>query len=109
MTPKPEGRIIPTQDEFDSWCEHPVTRFVAESYRVGAEKQRDEWARMFHSNLVPADFMRQRDILKTREDAYMAFLETTLDAHAAIVAGPELNKGSPLGRRPTGERTKRSS
>lgn len=85
MLPKPDARVIPSQDEFDSWCENPVTRFVAEAYRLGADKQRDAWARMFNARIIPADISMERAILKTREDAYMAFLETNLVDYTAIV------------------------
>jgi len=87
MTPKPNAKTTPSQDEFDSWCLHPVTQYVAEAYRIGATKQRDEWQRQFDQRLIPADIQLTRLELKTREDAYLAFLETQLDDYVAVVEG----------------------
>ncbi len=94
MTPKPEARIIPSQDEFDSWCEHPVSRFVAAAYAMAAQKQRTAWEQYFDKPLVPADISALRLELKTREDAYAAFLETTLADYIAIV-DPEAHDARP--------------
>ena len=77
--------IEPTQDEFDSWQLHPVSQYVAEAYRIAADKQRAEWDRHFDLNLIPADISTTRLVLKTREDAYRAFLENTLADYIAIV------------------------
>lgn len=105
MTPQPSNRLIPTQDEFDAWCQHPVSQFVAEAYRLGAVLQREEWAKKFDARLIPADIALTRLELKTREDAYQAFLETTLADYIAIVS-PEQTSGLPhagsLRRRPQG-------
>lgn len=105
MTPKPDAHIIPTQDEFDAWCQHPVTQFVAEAYRVAAEKQRAAWDGQFDKPLYPtnADFSYYRLELKTREDAYRSILENTLPDYIAIHSQEESH-----GRRPTGARTARS-
>jgi len=59
--------------------------FVAEAYRLGAELQRKEWEKQFDARLIPADISYTRLELKTREDAYRAFLETTLADYLAIV------------------------
>lgn len=76
----------PTQDEFDAWKIHPVSQFVALAYERAAEKQRQEWEKYFHAPVVPADLAMIRLELKTREDAYRAFLETTLEQFVALVA-----------------------
>lgn len=90
---KPDARIVPTQEELEAWEQHPVTKFVAEAYRVAAEKQCEEWARFFEINLVPADLASQRLVLRTREDAYRSILENTLADYIAIV------EGAPPGRK----------
>lgn len=94
MTPKPDARILPTQDEFDAWCQHPCTQFVAEAYRLGAEKQRAAWERYFEASIVPADISAVRLELRTREDAYRSILENTLDDYLAIVGAPALPQAS---------------
>ncbi len=78
---------IPTQDEFDSWQLHPVSLFVAEAYRIAADKQRAAWDSQFDKPLYPtnADFSYYRLELKTREDAYRSILENTLADYIAIV------------------------
>ena len=83
---------VPTQDEFDAWRLHPVTQFVAEAYRLKAEVQKAEWLRYFDARIIPAEIGMKKLELQTREDAYRAFLETTLDDYIAIVAPPEVQK-----------------
>ena len=75
---------IPTQDEFDSWRLHPVSIFVAEAYRQAANRQHAEWMKYFSAPVIPADLAAIRLELKTREDAYRAFTETTLDDFIAL-------------------------
>ena len=81
---------LPTQDEFDSWQLHPVSQYVAEAYRIAAEKQREAWSGQFDKPLYPtnSDFSYYRLELKTREDAYRSILENTLSDYIAIVAAP---------------------
>ena len=85
MTPKPDARILPTQDEFDSWCQHPVTRFVAASYAKAADRQKAAWEGYFDKPMIPADIQALRLELKTREDAYRSILESTLADYLAIL------------------------
>ena len=111
--PQPDARILPTQDEFDAWCQHPCTQFVAEAYRLGAEKQRAAWERYFEASIVPADISAVRLELRTREDAYRSILENTLDDYLAIVGAPALPQTSrapaPRGRHATGRSTASST
>ncbi len=97
---------LPTQDEFDSWRLHPVTQFVALAYQNAAERQRVEWRKYFDAPTIPAELAAIRLELKTREDAYRAFLESTLVDFIAL-ADPE-SIGAPNGRRPTSPRPIRS-
>lgn len=77
MTPKPDARIAPTQDEFDAWCENPVTRYVAAAWERSAIVQRDAWTvRSWSSGEADPALLTE---LRTRADAYNAFLETTLE------------------------------
>ena len=80
--PKPDTRIVPSPDEFDAWCEHPVTRFVAAGYLAAAEAQRDAWATMSWSS-GHADPVALNE-LRTRADAYLAFLEAGLDRYVEL-------------------------
>lgn len=73
---KPDARIIPTQDEFDSWTLHPVSQFVAAAYAAKAKECQERWAALFRSNLIPTDLDTQRKILSTQEECFRAFLES---------------------------------
>ena len=78
--------ILPTEEEFRAWQDHPVTQFVAEAYRIKAEAQRAAWGRMLdYPATSPQALQSERDVLKTREDAYNAFLETTFADYLAVV------------------------
>lgn len=84
MTPKPDPRALtPHPDDWAAWCEHPVTRFVATSYANAAAAQRDAWMSTSWGGgqCDPVALIKYRE----RGDAYMAFLETTLEAHAQHV------------------------
>ena len=78
--------IEPTEDEFQTrGSSIRSAMYVAEAYRIAADKQRAEWDRHFDLNLIPADIATTRLVLKTREDAYRSFLENTLADYIAIV------------------------
>jgi hypothetical protein len=94
--PKPDGRLVPSQDEFAAWCEHPVTRFVAQGWLEAAMRQRAAWSE--HTWMSPIgpqaeDLQLLLVELRTRADAYMAFLESSLDDYVKLVA-PEENPRS---------------
>jgi len=77
-TPQPtELRHNPTADEFQQWCEHPVTRWVAKAYAVGHDGNLAAWADLLTKPATPEELARARIELSTRADAYAAFLETT--------------------------------
>lgn len=85
VTPRPDARgvLIPTAEEFAAWCAHPITRFVASAMQQAAEQQRDAWfARSWGDG--QADPLALIE-LRTRADAYMAFLETGLEQYAALL------------------------
>lgn len=88
MTPKPDTRITPTADEFDAWCEHPVSRWVAAAYAAAADAQAAQWAGYFTSapgkDAPPLESLRTE--LFTRMDAYRAFLQTTHKDYAKLLA-----------------------
>jgi len=81
MAPKPDPKaLIPHPEDFAAWCEHPVTRFVASVWAKAALKQRDAWTEMsWESGQVDPIALTE---LRTRADAYRAFLETGLDDYA---------------------------
>ncbi len=85
MTPKPDARIAPTADEFESWCAHPTTRFVAAAFEAAALAQRTEWMTASWSPTADPDFLRlYRLELMARADAYSAFLETGLERYVEL-------------------------
>lgn len=82
--PKPDlSGHEPTADEFAAWCEHPVTRFVAKAYEAAAEKQREEWIKVSWGGGKMDPLLHTE--LRTRADAYMAFLETGIDDYRGLV------------------------
>lgn len=60
-----------------------MTRYVARVYQAAAGAQREDWLRQSWS-LAPLD-ETVRATLMARGDAYMAFLETSLDGYQAIM------------------------
>lgn len=89
-TPKPDARITPSQDEFDSWCEHPVTRYVAAAYTAAALAQREAWVRDSWPPVIgdveyePEPNLVARRVYRARADAYSAFLETGLQQYVKL-------------------------
>jgi hypothetical protein len=80
---KPDARIAPTQEEFDAWCEHPTTRFVAAAWAKAAQMQRTAWnAQSWNTGEAKPEVLLE---LRTRADAYMAFLETGLNDYERIL------------------------
>jgi hypothetical protein len=100
MTPKPNAKTTPTQDEFDAWCLHPVTQFVAEAYRLRAADQRNEWQRFFELNLIPVDVHLKRMELHALEHAYKSFLEAQLADYVVVVEGNRDGGRPPIQRPP---------
>ena len=82
-TPVPFASRVITEEEFEAWCEHPVTRFVAAAYQQAAEEQREGWLRASWDG-GEAD-PKTLVMLKTRADAYRAFVETDWAHHAAML------------------------
>ncbi len=87
MTPKPDpNALTPHPDDWEAWCAHPVTRFVAAAYFNAAQEQREAWLNVSWGagQCDPIKLLEWR----ARADAYMAFLETTLEEHAKHVENP---------------------
>lgn len=80
--PSREPRLVPTAEEFSAWAQHPVTRWVAAKYEHMARAQQDEWmkASWLGGKIEPLALCE----LRTRADAYMAFLETGWSDYAVI-------------------------
>lgn len=74
-TPKPEARLTPTADEFAAWCEQPVTRWVAAAFAHSATAAVDEWTNLLSFG-KPENLALAQKELRTRADAYLAFLQT---------------------------------
>lgn len=84
---KPDTRHTPSEDEFTAWTEHPITRYVAAAWLTAANAQREAWTGSSWAT-GEADPMALKE-LRTRADAYMAFLETGLKDYANILAQAE--------------------
>lgn len=83
MTPKPDARFVPTQHEFDAWCEHPVTQFVAAAFEQSAKAQREAWMQESWTNGKAAPEALQE--YRVRADAYSVIFETELSQYVAIL------------------------
>lgn len=84
MTPKVDPKaLVPHPEDFDAWCENPITRFVATAWANAADAQKDVWLALSWGggNPDPEKLIEYR----TRADAYMAFLETPLEAYARLI------------------------
>lgn len=89
-TPTPGHPLaIPTKDEFIIWCESGVTQFVALAYKIGAELQKEDWIKRSWEGgqSDPLSLMQ----CKTRQDAYLAFLQANYEDYLKIV-----NEKNPL-------------
>jgi hypothetical protein len=85
-TPKPDPRFLngrlapPTADDFEAWCENPVTQYVATVHALICEVAKDTLLQEMwvngQANQVALDAAR------TRVDAYKAFLETPRETYA---------------------------
>lgn len=84
VTPRPGKTVeIPTGDEFASWCHHPVTQFVAHCHQVAADKQKDAWEEIsWNAGSANLELLIE---LKTRADAYLAFLQTRREQYVDII------------------------
>lgn len=90
--PKPEPGPVPKPDfsanaphpeDFAAWCEHPVTRFVAAAFLSAAKKQQEAWiAGSWLTGEAPPMLLNE---LRTRADAYNAFLETGLSRYVELL------------------------
>lgn len=80
--PKPDARIEPTQDEFSAWADHPVTRYVAAAWEAAALAQREAWTDSSWNSGTADPLMLTE--LRTRADAYSAFLETGLERYVEL-------------------------
>ncbi len=84
MIPKPDPKArVPDPEDFAVWCEHPITRFVATVWQIASEAQRDEWTALSWGTGVADPLILTE--LRTRADAYRAFLETGLEQYAKLI------------------------
>lgn len=80
-TPRPDSRYLtgklpePSNEEWEAWCEHPVTRFVATAYEQIALRSRDNWLAAAWNGGV-AD-QKTLDVARSYADAYAAFTANT--------------------------------
>lgn len=84
VLPQPDPRPqVPHPEDWDAWCQHPITRFVASAMQRSAELQREAWsaASWGQGSCDPLLLNTYR----TRADAYMAFLETGLESYAKLI------------------------
>ncbi len=81
MIPKPDPRaLVPHPDDFDAWCEHPVTRFVATAMERRALRTRDAWiAASWGGGVCDPNYLIE---LRGRADALMTLLEAELSDYA---------------------------
>lgn len=84
-TPAPSrSKVVPTEDEFRTWAQHPVTEWVARQYQRMSLAQQQLWLDQSWRGGIPNPEALIE--LRTRADAYMAFLETGWSQYAAVDA-----------------------
>jgi hypothetical protein len=82
-----------TPDEFQDWRDHPITQWVFEAIRKGAEAQRAAWidaswgegASWGESKSDPMLLCE----LRTRADAYMALVDTPFERWSELHEHPD--------------------
>ena len=74
---------IPHDEDFAAWCAHPVTKFVAICFERAAEKNRELWEELSWAQGT-ADPEKLLE-LRTRADAYLAFIQTTKESYEHII------------------------
>lgn len=72
-----DDRHNPTADEFETWCQHPVSRWVAKAYATGLDANVKAWAELLTQSATAEELFQARIEYRTRADAYAAFLQTT--------------------------------
>jgi hypothetical protein len=73
----------PTEDEFATWCEDPVTRFVTTAFLRMAEEQRRAWeAASWLGGEANEKLLIE---LRTRADAYAAIYQTTWEQYVGAI------------------------
>jgi hypothetical protein len=84
--PAPKG-VIPTQEEFEVWCEHPITRFVATSHANMALEAKNAWIAMtWGRESVDADTICDALlVLQAKAETFRAFLDATWLDHLKAV------------------------
>ncbi len=78
-TPHPETRILPTEEEFAIWCDHPVTQWVAAAHKDMADRNRVAWIEVSWTSdatVDPDQLLILREQHFCRADAYMALLQS---------------------------------
>jgi hypothetical protein len=76
----------PTEDEFATWCEDPVTRFVATAYMHKAQQQRVLWeSTSWGQGAGSPELLIE---LRTRADAFAAVYQSTWSDYAAAFKDP---------------------
>lgn len=66
-----------TEDDFLSWREHPVTRWVFKGIEAASAAQRDEWLRLsWLGGVANPDVLIE---LRTRADSLLGLTETSYE------------------------------
>lgn len=113
-------RALPTQDDFESWREHPVTQSVMTAFEIMRERCRQEWIGRSWANDPGVDAvkllaLRQECVI--RADTYGALKESTWNDYKAVLdpgSGQEDRRtdrrpSEPTARNPVGQRRRRAA
>ena len=75
--------VVPDDEDFAQWAMHPITRFVATCFERAADKNRELWEELswLQGNPDPQKLIE----LRTRADAYRAFLETRKEDYEHLI------------------------
>jgi hypothetical protein len=81
---RPKCRLnCPQRKNFIVWCEGAVTQFVAAAYKKAADLQKEDWMNKSWISEIsdPIELVK----CKTREDAYLAFLQTSYEDYVNLL------------------------
>lgn len=77
----------PSAEDFEQWLDNPVTRWVFEGCRIGAELNRQAWINASWDN-GKSDPLELAE-LKSRADAYLALPDTPFERWCEIIDGDD--------------------
>ena len=85
VVPVPDHNyVVPDDEDFAQWAQHPITRFVAACFEIAANKNREQWEELswMQGNCEATTLVE----LRTRADAYLAFSQTKKEDYEQLIS-----------------------